>query len=160
MLRLASFLFLVAGTMTARSADPAASLTFQKDIHPLLRTYCYKCHTGDKVKGDLSLAPFTDDAAVQSDPKLWRTVLTQVSDYTMPPKKQTQPTAAQRELLVSYITDRLNHLDLSKIKKDPGRVTIHRLNRQEYNNTLRDLLGIDIRPVETFPADGGGGGGF
>jgi hypothetical protein len=160
MLRCILFTFTITTCAVARGADPAASLTFQKEIHPLLRTYCYKCHTGDKVKGDISLAGFTNDSAVQSDPKLWRNVLTQVSDYTMPPKKQAQPTLAERELLASYIMHRLNHLDLSKIKKDPGRVTIHRLNRQEYNNTLRDLLGIDIRPAETFPADGGGGGGF
>jgi hypothetical protein len=143
----------------AHAVDPNA-IAFRADVQPLLNTYCFKCHGGEKVKGDVSLAPFNDDGAVQTDPKLWRNVLTQVSDYTMPPKKQTQPTAAERELLVGYITHRLNHLDLSKIKKDPGRVTIHRLNRQEYNNTLRDLLGIDSRPAETFPADGGGGGGF
>ena len=153
-------ILMVVQCAVAHAADPAAALRFEKDVRPLLQTHCYKCHTGEKVKGDISLAPFTDDSSIQSDPKLWRTVLTQVSDYTMPPKKQTQPTVAERELLVSYITHRLNHLDLSKIKKDPGRVTIHRLNRQEYNNTLRDLLGIDVRPAETFPADGGGGGGF
>lgn len=149
--------FLIAGS--ARAADPAA-LLFQKDIQPLLTTYCYKCHTGDKVKGDISLAPFKNEDAVQSDPKLWRTVLGQLGDYTMPPKTKPQPAPLERQLLIEYITHRLNHLDLSKLPKDPGRVTLHRLNRQEYNFTLRDLLNIDTHPADLFPADGGGGGGF
>jgi hypothetical protein len=144
----------------ARSETDPATLTFPKDIQPLLQTYCGKCHLGEHTKGDISLAPFTTDDAVQADPRLWRTVLTELGDYSMPPKSKPQPTPAQRELLINYVTHRLNHLDLSKLPKDPGRVTIHRLNRQEYNNTLRDLLGIDTHPADTFPADGGGGGGF
>ena len=156
---LSLFILLLAATARANPTDPAA-LLFQKDIHPLLTTYCSKCHTGDKVKGDISLAPFKDDDAVQSDPKLWRMALGQLGEYTMPPKTKLQPTPAQRELLIDYITHRLNHLDLSKLPKDPGRVTLHRLNRQEYNYTLRDLLNIDTHPADLFPADGGGGGGF
>jgi hypothetical protein len=146
-------------TLARAEVDPA-TLTFSHDIQPLLQTYCSKCHLGDHSKGDVSLAPFKNDDAVQADPRLWRTVLGQLGDYTMPPKSKPQPTPAQRELLINYVTHRLNHLDLSRLPKDPGRVTIHRLNRQEYNNTLRDLLGIDLRPADTFPADGGGGGGF
>lgn len=150
-------MLLAAGT--SHAADPAA-LIFQKDIQPLLATYCYNCHGGEKVKGDISLAPFKTEDAIQSDPKLWRTVLGQLGDYTMPPKTKPQPAPIQRQLLIDYITHRLNHLDLSKLPKDPGRVTLHRLNRQEYNFTLRDLLNIDTHPADLFPADGGGGGGF
>jgi hypothetical protein len=140
-------------------ADPA-TLSYAKHVQPLLQTYCAKCHLGDHTKGDISLAPFANDDAVQSDPRLWRTVLTELGDYSMPPKSKPQPTPAQRELLIDYVTYRLNHLDLARLPKDPGRVTIHRLNRQEYNNTIRDLLGVNSHPADTFPADGGGGGGF
>lgn len=153
------FIMMLAAAGSTRAADPVA-LMFQKDIQPLLTTYCYKCHGGEKVKGDISLSPFKTEDAVQSDPKLWRTVLGQLGDYTMPPKTKPQPTPIERQLLIDYITHRLNHLDLSKLPKDPGRVTLHRLNRQEYNFTLRDLLNIDTHPADLFPADGGGGGGF
>jgi hypothetical protein len=141
-------------------ADDPATLTFVKDVQPLLQTYCFDCHGGDKHKGDVSLAPFKDDQAVQSDPKLWRAVLGQLGDYTMPPKTKPQPSMAERQQLIAWVTYRLDNLDLSKLPKDPGRVTLHRLNRQEYNNTLRDLLGVYTRPADAFPADGGGGGGF
>jgi len=158
-MRHAALILLFLAAATSRAADPA-TLAYEKDIHPLLATYCSNCHLGDKVKGDISLAPFKNDDAVQSDPKLWRTVLGQLGDYTMPPKTKPQPTPRERELLIDYITHRLNHLDLTKLPKDPGRVTLHRLNRQEYNYTLRDLLNIDAHPADLFPADGGGGGGF
>jgi len=144
----------------AESATDPAALSYTKTIRPLLTTYCGKCHGADQAKGDISLAAFTKEDAVQSDPKLWRNVLTQLGDYTMPPKSKPQPTQAERDLLVGYLTHRLNNLDLSKLPKDPGRVTMRRLNRAEYNNTIRDLLGIESRPADVFPADGGGGGGF
>src|SRR5689334_15623369 len=83
-----AFLFFFAAS-SALAADPSA-LQFDKDIAPVLNTFCSKCHTGDKVKGDISLAPFKNDDAVQSDPKLWRTVLGQLADYTMPPKTKPQ----------------------------------------------------------------------
>jgi hypothetical protein len=148
-----------AAPLRAAPADPA-TLTFAKDVTPLLKTYCGNCHLGKSTKGDVSFEVFKSDDAVQSDPKLWRTALEQLGDYTMPPKSKPQPTPAEREVLTSFITYRLDHLDLSKLPKDPGRVTIRRLNRQEYNNTIRDLLGVTSNPADAFPADGGGGGGF
>jgi hypothetical protein len=154
-----SLILLALSAPFARAADPA-TLSFAKDVQPLLATYCGNCHGADAHKGDVSLAPFKDDSAVDADPRLWRNVLTQIADYTMPPKSKRQPTMPERERLINYLTHRLNNLDLSKIAKDPGRVTIRRLNRQEYNNTLRDLLGVYTRPADAFPADGGGGGGF
>src|SRR5215212_2296550 len=138
-MRFSPFLILaILLTLPAQAATDPATLTFAKDIQPLLKTYCGACHLEDKHKGDVSLAPFKDDHAVQADTKLWRNVLTQLADYTMPPKTKPQPTMAQRQLLIAYVTHRLDNLDLSKIAKDPGRVTVRRLNRQEYNNTLRD----------------------
>lgn len=159
--RLCTLIILALATTLARAAitDPA-TLAFDKDVRPLLQTYCYNCHAADKHKGDVTLDKFTTDAAVDADPKLWRTILAQLGDYTMPPESKPQPTAPQRELLIAYVTHRLNNLDVSKMPKDPGRVTLHRLNRHEYNNTLRDLVGVYTNPADAFPADGGGGGGF
>jgi mono/diheme cytochrome c family protein len=152
-------LILMTAACPLRGAD-VASLRFEKDVRPLLETYCFACHGGEKVKGDVNFAPARSDYAIQADPKLWQHVLTQLSDQTMPPAGKPQPAMPQRQLLIDYITHRLDNLDLAKLPKDPGRVTLHRLNRNEYNNTIRDLLGVDTRPADTFPADGGGGGGF
>src|SRR5712672_2909382 len=67
----------------ARAEIDPATLTYVKDIQPLLQTSCGKCHLGEHTKGDISLAPFTTDDAVQADPRLWRTVLTELGDYSM-----------------------------------------------------------------------------
>src|SRR5687768_8442407 len=142
-----------------RAADVAA-LRFEKDVRPLLETFCFSCHGGEKVRGDVRLSSAKSDQAIVGDVKLWQNVLTQLAEHNMPPASKPQPTMAQRQLLVDYLTHRLDNLDLSKLAKDPGRVTIRRLNRNEYNNTIRDLLGVKTNPADTFPADGGGGGGF
>jgi mono/diheme cytochrome c family protein len=155
---LAALIFTTAGLPLC--AGDVTSLRFEKDVRPLLETYCFNCHGGDKVKGDVSLASAKSDEAIQAGPKLWQRILTQLSDQTMPPVSKPQPSMVQRQLLIDYITHRLENLDLAKLPKDPGRVTIRRLNRNEYDNTMRDLLGVNTRPADTFPADGGGGGGF
>src|SRR5207249_614593 len=71
----------------------------------------------------------------------------------MPPKKKMlQPTKEEREFVVAWISNSLTRLDCTS-PKDPGRVTIRRLNRAEYNNTIRDLVGVDFKPADDFPAD-------
>jgi len=133
---------------------------FANDVRPVLQNYCFRCHDGRKHKGDVDLSIFTNEQAVLRQPKLWGQVLEQLNDRTMPPAKKPQPSADERVRLAGWIHDALTHIDPSKLPKDPGRVTIHRLNRAEYNNTIRDLLGVDTRPADGFPADGAGGGGF
>ncbi|HET6247332.1 MAG TPA: DUF1592 domain-containing protein [Tepidisphaeraceae bacterium] len=137
-----------------------APVGFEKDIRPLLEDYCFSCHGPKKQKGDINLSTFKDESGVVRDPKTWGAVLEQLNDSTMPPAKKKQPTAAERLRMVAYVHDVMTHIDPAKLPKDPGRVTIHRLNRVEYNYTLRDLLGIYTHPADAFPVDAGGGGGF
>jgi hypothetical protein len=151
---------LTCGPTARAAAPPPAAADFAKDVRPLLETYCFKCHAGEKVKGDVNLAGYKDADAVQRAPKFWQNVLTQVEERHMPPEGKPQPAEEQREKLAGWLRDTLNNLDFSKLPKDPGRVTARRLNAAEYNNTIRDLLGVNSRPADAFPADGGGGGGF
>jgi Protein of unknown function (DUF1592)/Protein of unknown function (DUF1588)/Protein of unknown function (DUF1587)/Protein of unknown function (DUF1585)/Protein of unknown function (DUF1595)/Planctomycete cytochrome C len=146
------------GARHCAAAEPGAG--FDKDIQPLLKTYCFQCHGPEKAKGDVNFSTFAGDGVVERDPKLWGAVLDQLNDRNMPPRKKPQPTAAERERITLWLHDSLAHLDFSKLPKDPGRVTLHRLNRAEYNNTVRDLLGVHTHPADAFPADGAGGGGF
>jgi hypothetical protein len=152
---------LLAAGAPARADAPA---DFDGKIRPLLDTYCFKCHGGEKVKSDVDLGKFKDVVAIQRDPKLWRGVLTQLNERTMPPENKPQPSEEERALLVNWIQHTLTNLDPSKFAKDPGRVTIRRLNRFEYNNTIRDLFDFGdvggIRPAEAFATDGAGGAGF
>ena len=148
---------IVAGSLRAAD-EPHAP--FEKEVRPLLETYCLRCHSPQKHKGDVDLSIFKDESAIIREPRLWGQVLEQLNDRTMPPAKKPQPSAAERLRVTAWIHDALTHIDPAKLPKDPGRVTIHRLNRAEYNNTVRDLLGVDSRPADLFPADGAGGGGF
>ena len=135
-------------------------MNFERDIQPVLDKYCLKCHGPEKPKGGINLARFKSERMVHQDPKMWQTVLTQLHDRNMPPENKTQPTVAERDQLIEWVTHTLNNLDERYIPRDPGRMVIHRLSRSEYNNTIRDLLGVEGRPADKFPADGGGGGGF
>ena len=126
----------------------------------LLETYCFKCHGAEKPKGNLNLSLFKDAAAFQRDPKTLRKVLSQVKEKDMPPEGKPAPKPEEHARLLAFLERTLATLDYDKMPRDPGRVVLHRLSRTEYNLTIRDLLGVDTKPAEKFPADGGGGAGF
>src|SRR6185437_14124975 len=96
--------------------------------------------------------------SVETDPKLWRTVMEKLRERDMPPDGKPQPSEIDRQHIVNWVHTTLSTMQVKV--KNPGRVTIHRLSRAEYNNTIRDLLGVDSRPADLFPADGAGGEGF
>ncbi len=137
-------------------AAAAAESSFTKDVKPLLETYCITCHNPEKKKADLDLTIFKDDAAASRATKLWRGVMEQVGDHLMPPDTaKKQPTMEEREALVKA----LKNLKKYDGPPDPGRVTIRRLNRTEYDYTIRDLIGIDLRTARSsFPSDDVGEG--
>src|SRR5687768_12140735 len=157
-------LFLLLGLLgtgvpvVARGAEGAAD--YDAKVRPLLNEFCGKCHGAEKAKAEVNLAKFGDVASIHRDPKLWRNVLTQLNERTMPPENKPQPSDAQRAMLIQWIQHTLNNPDPAAFAKDPGRVTLRRLNRFEYNNTVRDLFDVGARPAEKFPADGAGGAGF
>jgi len=138
----------------------AGELAFDKDIKPLLATYCFKCHGAEKAKGGVNLAKYADISGIHRDPKQWENVITQLRDREMPPEGKPQPKDDEREILVTWLRKTMENVDPSQIVRDPGRIIIHRLSRTEYNNTVRDLLGVTSSPADNFPADGSGGGGF
>src|SRR5688572_29152033 len=141
---------LIALCGAAHAAPPAAPADFEKDVRPLLETYCFNCHGNKRDRADVNLQKFTDVPSVQRDPKLWRNVLTQLNERSMPPDDKPQPTGAQRAMLIEWVQHTLTHFDASAFTKDPGRVTLRRLNRFEYNNTVRDLFDVASKPADAF----------
>lgn len=133
---------------------------FSRDALPVLKNFCHKCHGLEKTKGGVNFVKVTSASDVLKDPKMWQTALRAVRDKEMPPEGKLQPSDAERATLLRWMEATLNSVDVAALTKDPGRVTAHRLNRVEYNNTIRDLLGVDTHPADSFPADGSGGGGF
>jgi mono/diheme cytochrome c family protein len=154
-----TFLFLpLLASLTASGL--AADDSFIREVRPLLEKYCLNCHEGKDAKADVNLEIFADEGSIYRDPKLWERVEVQLRDKVMPPPKKEQPTDENRTRLAEWVRARLEKPDVSKVPRDAGRKVIHRLSRLEFNNTVRDLLGVTIRPADQFPPDGGGGGGF
>jgi cytochrome c553 len=141
----------------AAAAKPApAQASFASDVKPLLETYCFTCHGNGKKKGGLALDKWASPDAVVQDQKTWKHVLNALRTGEMPPDEEKQPTLAEREKIMAWIDRAVFFVDPAN--PDPGRVTIRRLNRAEYNNTIRDLVGVDFRPADDFPADDTGYG--
>src|SRR5439155_7625583 len=85
-------------------------------------------------------------------PDVWVKVREMLENKQMPPKSKPQPSEAERKVIVAWIDSVATKVDCG-LARDPGRPTIRRLNRNEYNNTIRDLVGVDFKPAENFPAD-------
>jgi hypothetical protein len=133
-----------------------AAPDWKKDIQPLFINYCFDCHGDGSSKGDVSLDSYETEASMVKDAKFWDSVNYQVENWVMPPPEKKQPTDAERKLMADYLDELLYPCDCDN--PDPGRPTINRLNREQYNNTMRDLFGIDVRPADEFPPDDSGYG--
>lgn len=136
-------------------AAAAPLQSFERDIQPVLEEYCYDCHGDGAKKGGVRLDGFASDAAI-TDHALWLRVMKNVRAGIMPPADEPRPPAADVAKLMSWIKTEAFGLDLQH--PDPGRVTVRRLNRVEYRNTIRDLIGVDYDTEKEFPPDDTGQG--
>jgi hypothetical protein len=137
---------------SASQTGTAASTAFDSTVRPILAKYCTGCHGATKPKGGLDLAKFADEKSARSQVKTWSRVAEYVEGGLMPPEERPQPSRDEVARLVRWIKDAPAAGDCGRTF-DPGRVTIRRLNRAEYNNTIRDLVGIDFHPADDFPSD-------
>lgn len=156
----AAFRVYAAGLLLALLVAPAFSgeekidpLSFDRSINPLLSKYCYPCHNEEKTKGDINLKKDENLRLIANNRKTWITALQALRDEEMPPKKAKQPSADERKLIADFIDRTLNTIDCAQVK-DPGRPAARRLNRIEYDNTIRALFGIDLTPGQQFSPDG------
>jgi hypothetical protein len=154
------FLWLAGGAVRAAGAEiaPDNATEFAKTVTPLLQTYCYPCHGNGKHSGKLALDAYKTIADVETNRVIWEDVLRNVRSQDMPPADDTKllPSLAKREIITGWIEKELYHYDPAH--PDPGKVTLRRLNRAEYNATIRDLVGVDFKAAEDFPPDDSGYG--
>jgi len=136
-------------------AETAAG-PFQKDIRPILVRYCFDCHGDGADKGGVRFDGFSSDAELMSERNLWLNALKNLRAGMMPPARKPQPTAEERRLVEDWIKSDVFHADPRN--PDPGRVTVRRLNRVEYRNTVRALLGVEFDTTAEFPPDDTGRG--
>ena len=131
---------------------------FAQEGIPFLKKYCYGCHAGDEPAAEVSLDLFSDERSLIESRDVWERVLDMVATGYMPPaESDLQPPLAESEAFVAHIESIFEQADRTA-QPDPGRITIRRLNKVEYKNTVRDLLGVDFDPTENFPADDVGHG--
>lgn len=148
----------VSAPSAADDTEASASLqAFDARIKPFLSRNCVLCHSAKNTTAGLDLSRFTSPETIWEHPEVWEKVSARILDGTMPPKGLPRPPMEQRDEVVSWIRDGLEYL-AKNTRPDPGRVTARRLNRFEYNNTVRDLLGVDFQPAADFPADDAGYG--
>ncbi|MEE3373237.1 MAG: DUF1592 domain-containing protein [Planctomycetota bacterium] len=140
----------------AQGADPQTpserQQTFAKQVAPLLVRLCYDCHGNGESEGDLSLEPLATADAVKQAPQLAALIAQKLTLKAMPPAEAPQPTDEERAFLAKWIHQTATSLDCVQEAR-PGRVTLRRLNRFEYRNTVRDLFGVNYEPAVQFPAD-------
>ena len=125
---------------------------FEADVRPLLDSHCSACHSGDGAESGVRLDDRRAESAKSTDRAMWLKVVRQVEAGVMPPADSPQPTDEERKRLAAWIRDVALTPDCSHGER-PGRVTLRRLNRSEYDNAVRDLFGVDVKAAADFPSD-------
>ncbi len=155
----------LAGVCLSSSAEEA--LRFEADIAPLVKQYCADCHNADTTRGDLNIDRFETTDMVLDSIAVWQRIGKRIQNGEMPPKNSDQPSQEERDRILKWIESlKVDSADCDRLANEesmswfPGYVMSRRLNRMEYQNTLRDLLFIAIDVADQFPADGAGGEGF
>ena len=138
------------------TAEDKVEQQFRERVEPILEDYCLACHGNGLKKGGVTLDEFTPDNGRLRDRKLWWAVLRNVRSGIMPPAGKPRPSEAERRALEDWIKH--GALGIDPMNSDPGRVTVRRLNRVEYRNTIRDLIGVDYDTTVEFPPDDAGHG--
>ena len=137
----------------------AKELDFDRDIVSRLKRYCGDCHDASSASGDLDLDQLVATRPLVVRRKHWLNVIQQIKLRSMPPPDAEQPEESDRKLLAAWLTSTFNNFDYAAVRR-PGHEPARRLTREEYNHTIRDLIGIDLRPADRFPADLSATSGF
>jgi hypothetical protein len=138
--------------LTAKESPPLPP----KDVQHVLSTYCYDCHGDGMEKGKVSFDQFTTREEMLGRRDLWMAAVKNLRAGIMPPEKKPRPSQAEQKALEDWVKAQVFQIDPRNL--DPGRVTLRRLNRVEYRNTIRDLTGFDFNVEEELPPDDTGYG--
>src|SRR5689334_10345782 len=133
---------------------------FEQNVRPLLKQYCYPCHSSEKHKGDFDMESFSSVAEVKRHPKVWQDVAEKLTNSEMPPEEKPQPSPAEKERISNWVRAMMDEIARQRAG-DPGPVVLRRLSNAEYTYTIQDLTGTPtLQPAREFPVDGAAGEGF
>jgi len=130
---------------------------FEKSVQPFLTQNCAGCHNEKSASGGLNLRNYLTPRSLDQNRDYWEKILGRVEAGEMPPKGMPRPDAVKLSEFTHWVHSEFDRQD-AHAKPDPGRITARRLNRAEYNNTVRDLLGVNFQPADDFPQDDSGYG--
>jgi hypothetical protein len=160
-IRVASGLFLLGILFTpartgaqkpARVSESALEREFSQIVRPFVNEYCADCHSGAQPEAQLDLTSFAKLSSVLEDLPHWTLLMERLNHQEMPPEFERQPPADLRQKVIDWVKAvRAN--ELRKHAGDPGPVLARRLSNSEYNYTIRDLTGVDLKPTREFPVD-------
>lgn len=145
-----------------QSAGPSDAPSETWDVSQavaFVKSHCLDCHTGDGAESGLNLASFDGPSDVAESIEAWNKIVTRVQEGQMPPEDAPSPPVSDRQAFVRWVRQTI-HQAVCDDGVTPGRPMLRRLNKTEYANTVRDLLGIPINAGHALPADGAGGEGF
>lgn len=127
-------------------------LKFEAHVKPFFSEFCYDCHSNEKKKADVNFQTFQTAPEMYQKRQFWVAVRDMLEDREMPPSKKLKPSEMDRSMIVDFIDLELEKFDCAG-DVNPGKVTIRRLNRIEYRNTIQDLMGIDFDAGADLPLD-------
>lgn len=129
-----------------------ASNQWPPQVAALVERYCVDCHMGDDAGGSVDFGELQASDTKQTRRGTWETMVRVLESGTMPPKDAEQPPEELKQQVISGVQQYYEHYDATA-PPVPGRVTMRRLNRVEYRNTIRDLMNVDFDPTQDFPSD-------
>ena len=149
--------------LCALPADGAVNHTlerqFTQTVQPFITNYCVSCHSGDMPAASFDLKPYSTMDSVIRDYPRWALVHDKLAASQMPPKPVPTPPANETQKVIDWI-QAVSIDEARKHAGDPGPVLARRLSNSEYNYTIRDLTGVDLRPTREFPVDPANPAGF
>ncbi len=144
----------------AEPVETTIERRFTEIVQPFLKSYCFECHGKKQQKAKLDLSGYASPAAVAKDHRIWEAVVERLDNDEMPPEKAPRhPTAHERRAVIEWLVA-LRDEEAQRHAGDPGEVLARRLSNAEFDHTIRDLTGVDIRPTREFPVDPANEAGF
>ena len=144
---------IASSSLVAAAIPDPTNTQAREQLAPFFERHCVKCHSGAEPEGDLRLDELQFALTEPENRDLWSTVLDQLESGAMPPKKKPRPPAEEVRAVSDLIRKQLASAEEERRARD-GRVVLRRLNRVEYENTIRDLLGVDTSLRDLLPEDG------
>ena len=135
------------------ASGPLTSASMPSSTKAFLQKHCFECHDADTQKGKLRLDTLVPDFAAPATAERWAKVFSQLTHREMPPAKKPQPTDRDRQAVLDWLGRELRVAQSARHSAE-GRVALRRLNRVEYQNTIRDLFGVPVNVLELLPEDG------